>query len=217
MRCVIRSPSSPFKMQTRLIHIMFCLITTFIYLSSANPSRDPPLEENVIRGLKAASDRQVHYEKMQIVRIWNTVSYHLFPSSNCYDFKTIELDIYFINYDFEKLVGFIRGGQGSKWGRWPFGWEEVWPYDPNDDLPFDFVLEVNIPQVAAATMVNRAGDLGPWIWIQLCQPVELDFEEPTWFFMDVNNQSGYCCWSYDWKADNARAERGNLYGPALSP
>lgn len=65
----------------------------------------------------------------------------------------------------------------------------MWTYDPTDDLPFDFVLEVNIPQVAAANLANRTGDLGPWIWILLCQPMELDIKEPTWFFMNVNNES----------------------------
>ena len=129
-------------MQARLIPILFYLITTFTYSSSANPSRDPPFEENVLRGLKAVSDVHFHYEDMQVVRIWNTVSNHLFPSSNCYDFKTIEIDIYFISYDLEKLVGFLQGGQGSTWGEWPFAWGEVCTYDPKEDLPFDFVLRL---------------------------------------------------------------------------
>ena len=71
----------------------------------------------------------------------------------------------------------------------PFPLGEVWTYDPKEDLPFDFVVEINVPQVAAANMANRAGDLGPWIWILLCEPMDLASAEPTWFFMNVNNQS----------------------------
>ena len=176
-------------MQAWLIRTSFYLIATSVYLICADPRRDPSFEENVIRGLKAASDFHYHYERMKIVRIWNTVSNQLFPSSNCYDFKTVELDIYFISYKLEQLIGFLQGGQGSTWGEWPFPWGEVWTFDPNEDLPFDFVVEINVPQVAAANMVNRAGDLGPWIWILLCEPMDLASAEPTWFFMNVNNQS----------------------------
>ena len=174
-------------MQARLMPISFYLIATFIYLtSSADPSRDPPFEENVIRGLAAAAKLQPHFERMRAIRVWNTVDEALRPSSNCRDFKAIELDVYFVSIQLEKLVGFLQGSEGPEWGSWPYHWYQLWPYSEDDAEPFDFVLQVNVPQVAAAVLANRAGDMGPWIWIVLCQPHELNITEPTWFFMATN-------------------------------
>lgn len=172
-------------MQTRLIPISFYMIAIFIYLTScADPRRVPSLEENVIRGLAAASKFQAHYEQMRLVRVWNSVDVTLRPSSNWWDFKTIELDIHFLNYQLNSLVGFYEGGE--QWGTWPHYWAHIWEYKQEDSEPFDFALEVNVPQIAAASLANRAGDMGPWLWILLCQPKGMNLTEPTWFFMAVN-------------------------------
>ncbi|KAK0508640.1 hypothetical protein JMJ35_008916 [Cladonia borealis] len=172
-------------MQARLISNSLYLIAMFICLTScADPRRDPSLEENVIRGLAAASKFQGHYEQMRLVRVWSSVDVTLRPSSNWWDFKCIELDIYFINHQLNELVGFYEGGE--EWGTWPFSWGHLWEYKKEDSEPFDFVLDISVPQVAAATLANRAGDRGPWLWILLCQPTKLNITEPTWFFMSTN-------------------------------
>ena len=176
-------------MQARLISISFYLITTFICLaSSADPRRDPSFEENLIRGLTAASKFQAHFERMELVRAWSTVDGKLSPSSDWWDFKSIDIDVYFINYELQKLVGFLEGANASDWGSWPYHWGLLWEYKAEDDEPFDFVLEVNVPQVAAAGLANRAGDMGPWTWILLCKPNELNTTEPTWFFWSANTR-----------------------------
>ena len=170
-------------MQARLIY----LIAMFIYLTScADPRRDPSLEENVIRGLAAASKFQAHYEHMRLVRVSSSVDVTLRPSSNWWDFKTIELDIYFINHQLNELVGFYEGGE--EWGTWPNDWGHLWEYKHEDSDPFDFALEVNVPQIAAASLANRAGDMGPWLWILLCQPKGLNITEPIWFFLASNTR-----------------------------
>ena len=174
-------------MHARLIPISFCLITTFIYLTnSADPRRDPTFEENVIRGLQAASKFQTHFERMELVRAWSTVDLRLSPSSDWWDFKNIEIDVYFINYQLQRIVGFLEGANGSDWGSWPYRWGVLWEYKAGVDEPFDFVLEVNVPQNTAAGLANRAGDMGPWTWILLCQPNDLNITEPTWFFRTTN-------------------------------
>ena len=174
-------------MQARLISTSFFFAAMFIYLTScADPRRVPSLEENVIRGLAAASKFQAHYEQMRLVRVWNSVDVTLRPSSNWWDFKTIELDIYFTNFQLYELIGFYEGGGGEEWGTWPFSWGRLLEYKRGDSEPFDFALEVNVPQIAAANLANRAGDVGPWLWILLCQPKGLNITEPTWFFMATN-------------------------------
>ncbi len=176
-------------MQARLILISFCLITTFTYLTnSADPRRDPTFEENVIRGLQAASKLQTHFERMELVRAWSTVDLRLSPSSDWWDFKNIEIDVYFINYQLQRIVGFLEGANGSDWGSWPYRWGVLWEYKAGVDEPFDFVLEVDVPQNAAAGLANRAGDMGPWTWILLCKPNDLNTTEPTWFFRTTNTR-----------------------------
>ena len=174
-------------MQARLFSDSFYLIAMFIYLTScADTRRDPSLEGNVIRGLAAASRFQAHYEQMRLVRVWNSVDATLHPSSNLWDFKTIELDIYFISFQLNEIVGFYEGGGEEEWGTWPRYWGHLSEYKKEDSEPFDFALEVNVPQIAAASLANRAGDMGPWLWIVLCQPKGLNLTEPSWFFMATN-------------------------------
>ena len=174
-----------------LIPISFYLLTTLIYLtSSADPRRDPSFEENVLRGLAVASKFQPHFERLRLIRVWNTVDNVLRPSSNWWDFKLMELDIYFIDFQLEILAGFLQGAERpEEWGSWPYHhWSHILQYAEDDDEPFDIVLDVDVPQVAAVGLANRAGDVGPWIWILLCQSKKLNITEPAWFFMSTNAQ-----------------------------
>ena len=174
-------------MQAQLIPISLYLITTFIYLtSSVDPTRNPSLEQNVLRGLEVAS--KLNFNPMGLVRVWNTVDNLRSPSSDLGDFKSMELEINFTDYRLQPLLGYLQGGQGSNWGSWPYRYPQLWAFEPEKDPSFDFVLEVSVPQVLAANLANRAGDMGPWVWILLCVPGELNITEPTWFFMPTKGQ-----------------------------
>ena len=166
---------------------LLCLTAPFIHSTSSSlQGRDPNFEENVLRGLSAASHIEPHEGPMRLVRVWNWYSVDPEPQakSDLWEFTIIELDIYFINSSSQPACKTIIGGPGPHWGLWPNEWLASLSPLPNHNQIFDFVMDVRVPQLMAANLARAAGDMGPWNYILLCIPLEA-MGQPHWIFVDL--------------------------------
>ena len=165
--------------------VLLCLSASFIHATNLSlPERNPPFEENVLRGLATASNFEPHQGPLRLVRAWNW--YSINPQnpgqSHLWEFKIIELDVYFINSSSQPAYKSILGS--PLWGRWFNRWVGPLSPIPDRDQTFDFVSDVSVPQVLAANLARAAGDRGPWNHIQLCIPLGA-MGEPHWIFVNL--------------------------------
>ena len=172
-------------MQLLLRIVLLCLTAPFIHsISFSLQARNPTFEENVLRGLSAASKIEPHQGPMRLVRAWNWNS--MDPETqgkSIGKFTIIELDLYFINSSSQPACKSIVGGPGPFWGIWPNEWVAELCPAPNHNQSFDFVSDVSVPQLMAASLARAAGDMGPWNYILLCIPLDA-MGQPHWFFVN---------------------------------
>ena len=169
--------------------ILLCLTAPFIHATSLSlPARNPTFEENVLRGLAMASTIERHQGPMRLVRVWNWHSTSPFApgESHLWEFTIIELDIYFINSSSQPASKSILGRPAPLWGTWMNRWVGPLSPIPNHNQSFDFVSDVSVPEILAATLARAAGDRGPWNYIQLCIPLDA-MGEPHWFFVNLRD------------------------------
>ena len=164
--------------------ILLCLTAQFIHSTSSSLQvRKPSFEENVLRGLSAASEIEPHQGPMRLVRAWNSFDS---AARHIWQYTVIELDIYFINSSSQAAYKSIVGGPGPFWGMWPNDWVGSLSPIPNHNQSFDFVLDVSVPQLMAANLARAAGDMASWDYILLCIPLEA-MGQPHWIFVDLTD------------------------------